>query len=437
MKRARLIVLGCLCLGLVAIVAGCGGGGSSSSGGSTGESTGNGTTETTDSSSGIEPNTVEVGLKFTDGKEGAAEEALPPVTIGFVNQQGSTPSFPELEYSADAAVELINEKLGGVEGHPVKLDKCVIQAEEDGQKCAAQFLNDGVDIAIMSCAVFGNEAFYKTIDGKFPVIVSVAGVEADYNTPHVWELDAGGDGVLLTMAENIKKLGAKKVSIISSNNPAGKFITGEFLVPKLEELGAEPKAVYISDSATTPEYVSSLQAAGASEAEALMLVPVAPTGCISMYDAMQQLAIEKPVSTDFWCSGDPVPAKTGGGPTGWPIASLAENQLLVTPESEAFKNAMDTYGQEKWFNVGSTPKSFGDVLTVTKWANEIGYSKLSSPEYEKAIAAFRGPAFMVPGDIKCGAHPTYAGICGDTTPSSIFENGEWKSDGDNKVVTLK
>jgi branched-chain amino acid transport system substrate-binding protein len=436
MKRARLIVLGCLCLGLVAVVAGCGGGGSSSSGSSS-ESTGGGSTETSESTSGIEKNTVEVGLKFSGGKEGAAEESLPPVTIGFVNQQGSTPSFPELEGSADAAVELVNKELGGVEGHPIKLDKCIIQAEEDGQKCAAQFLNDGVDVAIMSCAVFGNEAFYKTIDGKFPVIVSVAGVEADYNTPHVWELDAGGDGVLLSMAENIKNLGAKKVSIISSNNPAGKFITGEFLVPKLEELGSEPTAVYISDTATTPEYVSSLQAAGASDAEALMLVPVSPSGCISMYDAMEQLAIELPVSTDFWCSGDPVPAKTGGGPTGWPIAALSENQLLVSPESEAFKNAMDEYGEEKWFNVGSTPKSFGDVLTVTKWANEIGYSKLSGAEYEKAIAAFRGPAFMVPGDIKCGGHPTYAGICGDTTPTSIFENGEWKSDGNNKVVTLK
>jgi branched-chain amino acid transport system substrate-binding protein len=379
---------------------------------------------------------VSLALKYVGGKAGKADPSKSPIVVGFVNQQGGIPSFPELGHAADAAVAFVNNQLGGIDGHPLKLDKCIIQAEEDGQKCAAQFLADKrIKITNFSLSVYGNATFYKTVGGRFPVLVSVAGVAADYNTPDVYELDGGGSGVLNKMARDAKSLGAKTISIISSNNPAGKFITGTVLIPQLKSLGVSAKAVYISDTSTTPDYVSALQASGASSSAAVMLVPVAPAGCISLYTAMKQLGISKPVVTDFWCSNDPVPSSTGGGPSGWRISSLADNPLLSSPEVTEFKDAMTAYGEKAWINVGSTPRTFGDILTIVKFATAIGADNLTPQAFGQQILAFHGPMFMVPGTMKCGQNKTYVGICGDETPGSVYVNGAWDATADTKLAS--
>jgi branched-chain amino acid transport system substrate-binding protein len=410
--------------------------GCSSSGSSSHPSSGAQSTTSSVGSSALTAADISLALKYVGGKAGKADPSKSPVVVGFVNQQGGTPSFPELGHAADAAVAFVNDQLGGIDGHPLKLDKCIIQAEEDGQKCAAQFLSaKDIKIANFSLSVYGNATFYKTVGGKFPVLVSVAGVAADYSTPDVYELDGGGSGVLNKMALDAKTLVAKKISIISSNNPAGKFITGTVLIPQLKSLGIAATAVYISDTSTTPDYVSALQASGASGSDAVMLVPVAPAGCISLYNAMKQLGISKPVVTDFWCSNDPVPASTGGGLTGWQISSLADNPLLSSPEATAFKDAMTAYGEKSWINVGSTPRTFGDILTIVKFANAIGADNLTPEAFQKQILAFRGPMFMVPGTMKCGGNKTYVGICGDLTPGSVYKNGAWQATVGTKLAS--
>ena len=135
-----------------------------------------------------------------------------------------------------------------------------------GRDPEIRYTQGGEPIANFSLASNGNASFYKTVGGKFPVIVSVAASGADYTTPHVYELDGGGDGVLNALSANAKEQGAKNVAIISSDNPAGKFATGKILIPQLAKLGIKSKAIYISDTATTPDFVSALQAGGASSA---------------------------------------------------------------------------------------------------------------------------------------------------------------------------
>src|SRR3954447_1148709 len=73
-------------------------------------------------------------LRYTGGTKGAADSSLDPIVIGYVNQEGGVPAFPEATAGTEAAVKYINAELGGVAGHPVELKKCLVQAEEDGQR---------------------------------------------------------------------------------------------------------------------------------------------------------------------------------------------------------------------------------------------------------------------------------------------------------------
>jgi branched-chain amino acid transport system substrate-binding protein len=380
---------------------------------------------------------LQTALAYVGGKAGKANPSLTPVTVGFVNQQGGVPAWGEQESAADAAVSFINNNLGGVDGHPIKLDKCFIQAEEDGQKCASQFLqNNSIDIANMGVVIYGNATFYNLIAGKFPVIVTAAVTAADATTNHVYALDGGSLANLRGIAENAQQRGYKKLAVVASNNPAAKYLLSAIVLPDLKKRGIATTTVYISDTATTPDYVSALQTSGASSANAIELIPADVGGCVSMYDAMKQVSLVKPVITVTQCAGDPMPAKTGGGPEGWTITSLADLPAVPTPQSDVFNHVMAAYGQSKEANVSFAAKGFGDMLTIAKFARAIGFAHLSPAAFEAQIMAFRGPAWMIPGHILCGGNPVQSGLCGDTSANSEYKDGKWVGLAPYQDVTL-
>jgi branched-chain amino acid transport system substrate-binding protein len=416
MKRIYGAIMATLLVGTALAVTACGSSSSSTS-----------TSSTTSASTGVTSASTEYGLKYTGGKEGAANASLEPVEIGFVNQQGGTPAFPELEKGSEAAVQFINAKLGGIAGHPVKLVKCAIQSEEDGQKCAAQLLgNKKISITSWGDAVVGNGSFYKTVNAKFPTLLALASAPQDYTERSIYSLDAGGQNVIAAMGIAAKEAGYKNVSIISSNNAAGKFVTAEVLVPQLTKAGVKSKAAYVSDTATTPEFASALESAGATSSEAILLIPPGGAQCNATYDAMKQLSIKSPVITVFACYGEEVVEHTNGGPEGWSMYGLNENQRINGEQSNVFRNVMSAYGDGGSTNVGGSPRAFGDMLTIAKLANAIGPAKLSAAEFEKQIHAFMGPMFMVPGQIKCGANPTLKTVCGDSVAGSTYKSGKWE-----------
>ena len=98
------------------------------------------------SAGGLGAQSVTNYLSYTGGKSGPANSSLTPVTVGFVNQQGGPQVIGQhATDGAEMAVNYINKELGGVDGHPIKLDTCFIaSAEEEGTGCAQKFLAEQV-----------------------------------------------------------------------------------------------------------------------------------------------------------------------------------------------------------------------------------------------------------------------------------------------------
>ena len=178
-------------------VAGCGSSSSSSSSQSSSAAGGGATTSAAATSStaagttsasagtgsgGAGAEAVTDYLKYVDGKAGKANASLPPVTIGWINQQGGQQAIgPLATAGAQMAVKYINAELGGVDGHPVQLKTCFItSAEEEGKTCAQQLLADkSVQVIDEGAVAIGIQSFYSTIAGAKPVIVGVAVTPVD------------------------------------------------------------------------------------------------------------------------------------------------------------------------------------------------------------------------------------------------------------------
>ncbi|HXT93061.1 MAG TPA: ABC transporter substrate-binding protein, partial [Trebonia sp.] len=106
-------------------------------------------------------------VQYTGAKAGAADNSLPPVTIGWVNMQGGPPSqtFPEATRAAEATVKYINSSLGGIQGHPVKLQECfIVTSEAQGTTCGQQMLNSkGVEVIAEGIDAIGNASMYSVL----------------------------------------------------------------------------------------------------------------------------------------------------------------------------------------------------------------------------------------------------------------------------------
>ena len=108
------------------------------------------------------------------GGKGKAKANLSPVTIGYINGQGGPPNlnFPQGTHVIEAGVKMVNAELGGVHGHPLKLNECFwAQAEEEGVRCGQQMVNDTATKAILfGFVTIGNQSIYATVKGTKPIV---------------------------------------------------------------------------------------------------------------------------------------------------------------------------------------------------------------------------------------------------------------------------
>ena len=83
-----------------------------------------------------------------------------PIVLGMVNQENTAAgSYPELSQGAQAAIDFINEQLGGVDGRPIELEGCNTEFSAEGStSCGPQFVEAGVPAVLGGIDVFGNAA---------------------------------------------------------------------------------------------------------------------------------------------------------------------------------------------------------------------------------------------------------------------------------------
>jgi branched-chain amino acid transport system substrate-binding protein len=427
--RAKGLALACVASSVV--VAACGSSSNKDSGGSTASSTVAASPKSNAAATGGAPSksSIDYALQYTSGKAGKADPSKPPVKIGFTTMIGGTPSFPEQVDAANATTKFINEQLGGIAGHPLQLDTCYIQSEEDGQKCGAQFLSDGVPVVNQALAVIGNASLYKTLVPKVPVLVGTTSTGPDSTTQSIYSYTGGGPAVIYAMSKDAKNIGLKNLALVSVGNPGGKFTMEKIAVPALDKLGVKhSKTVYYTDTATTPDIVSALQAAGGSKADGVFFDPSGPQQCTSLFNALKQLGLKITVLSTPICNAPSFIDQTGGGPDKWRFWGFNANPRVTSdPEVKVYNDIMDTYGGSKSKYIGFASSTTRDLLTLAKFGNQLG-GTLTPDSVRKQILSFSGPAFMIPGQMNCQNPPSKdtVSICGAISVGSTYENGQWK-----------
>jgi branched-chain amino acid transport system substrate-binding protein len=400
------------------LAAACGGSSTTGSSGSQGAA---GPSATVSAGAAVEDGVSDY-LAYVGGTAGAADAAKSPVTIGWVNVESTANGAPEATRAAQAAVTYVNTKLGGVGGHPLALKTCVIAtAEEEGQRCGQQMLNDDSVSAVAFGNVYvGDQSFNSVLAGKKPVLVSVATGPSVTTAKDTFVLF--GDlshvfGPWGTYSRDVLK--ARTAALLYTNTATDK-IAAEAVRKGLEAGGVTVKSVGFDPQAT--DLIGPVTAAGAQTAD--VIVPIsAGRGCVGIAKALTQLRVTKPVVATPICLSADVAKGLGGD---LPLWTYGVAQTLPTDagaaDSKAYQEAATTAGLDEsdrakvWSGA-----SWSLIMTYAKMINAAGPDSVTPQAIATQLAAFKGPVVMGAPQVACGRYPEAPAVCNDQARFYAYE----------------
>jgi branched-chain amino acid transport system substrate-binding protein len=387
-RPIRRLAAAAACAVAALAVAACGG--SDSGSGSSSSAAGSTSTATASGGAGIDEATTQLS-KYVGGTAGAADKSKSAITFGMINDEGGVPSFPEGSAAADAAVKMLNEKLGGVDGHPVKIVTCkVASGEEQGQACAQKFLNDSSISGVLEVALpIGGQAFHQTMAGKKPVIMTTPNTIASATGKNSYGISAGVFGTspgFVGYATQFLK--AKTVSLLFPNDDSTAQLAAKQIQQGFTKAGVKVTTGGFKSAAT--DLLAPVTASGAARTDATVALLPTPPACIAGAKAFQQAGVTKPVLALGLCINEPVKKALGDFAKWTYVFGNVNPTDPDDPDAAAFVAGMKQYAPEG--NTGGFAiHSFMGVLAMAKIAADAGADGLTPKTFADAAKAYRGP----------------------------------------------
>ena len=226
MKRSRWLGMAAAIAATGLIAAGCG----SSSSSSTSSATSGGSSASSTSAS----STAASSSVFGTPKKATGT----PYVFGMINDETGAVTFPEARQGAIAAMNYVNDYLGGINGHPIAIDNCI----GDGTPAtAARCANELVakhPLAILGAADVGAPASIPIYaHANLAYIGGIPFTPVPFTAPNsiqFWSVSVGDNAAAAVYAG--KTLGVKSVALMYFSNPQGESILPQ-IVPVFKAAG--------------------------------------------------------------------------------------------------------------------------------------------------------------------------------------------------------
>jgi branched-chain amino acid transport system substrate-binding protein len=423
MKRSRWLsaVAAIAATGLVA--AGCGSSSSSSasSGGSAGSSS--------SSATGAAPAAGSASLGTPKKATGT------PYVFGMINDETGPVTFPEARLGSMAAVNYVNNYLGGINGHPIQIDSCIGDGTPaTASRCANELIAKH-PIAIMGAADVGAPASIPIY--QHANLAYIGGIpftpvpEMAPNSIQFWSVSVGDNAAAAVFAA--KQLGVKSVALMYFNNPQGKSILG-ILPPVLKAAGVTSVKT-IPLSPTTPD--PSPQAALVQSSNAQLAYIDIPNGCGEVLKSLKSVSYSGKIIGIDPCTPPPVLQAASGGAEGMYFASPFILQTGSNAQAGIFRAAMAKYAPKGTPVDSISTAGFATVMNIQQ---VLGTVK-GTPTTKTIMAAF-----------KTGTHPNFLShpytcngqamkglpaICGDYYLMNQIKGGQVTQPSSTNWVTSK
>lgn len=343
------------------------------------------------------------------GSSPAAPANKSPFRIGFANASEGAIAFPGMLSGAQAAVKYVNS-LGGINGHPIVLVTCNVDATpEKNQACGQQFANNKtLNMVMMGFSLQGGPFYEAVKPSGYPVLQSVAAWPSDYNAPNATTYYGGSPAVNIGQAEIANALKPNTIAFITLEGSAGTSSYNYFMA---RYKGNKANVKRVDIPATATDALPYLVQSGAQSAD--LLVQTQPN-CVPVAKAAKQLHIPgtKVVAIGS-CLNSTNLANNPGLFEGWRTPLYVLDPLMGMGQNAALNTFLTQYPRNGGTSPVPTfaPHAWGTVLSLQAALKGTPDSTLTNKKLLQAkIRAFRGPVPLGAPSIKCGSMPSVGNV---------------------------
>jgi len=410
------------------LAAGCGASSSSSSSGSSGGSGSSGSS-TSATSAGTSS-----ASSFSFGTPKKATGS--PYVFGMINDETGAVTFPEARQGAIAAMEYVNNYLGGINGHPIVIDNCVGDGTPAGAARCANELVAKHPLAILGAADVGAPASIPIYaHANLAYLGGIPFTPVPFISPNsvqFWTVSVGDNAAAAVYAG--KTLAAKSVALMYFSNPQGESIIPQ-IVPVFKAAGVSTvKLIPLSPTSPDPSPQAALvQSSGAD----LAYIDV-PNGCGNVLKSLKSVGYTGKLMGIDPCGAPPVITASAGGAEGMYIASPFILPTGTGQQAQLFQGAM-----KKWAAPGTLIDSPSVAGFATVMNVQAALSKISgTPSTKTILAAFKTgsnhPNFLSHPYTCDGQQMTGApAVCNDYYLMNQIKNGQLTQPNPNDWTTSK
>jgi branched-chain amino acid transport system substrate-binding protein len=378
--------------------------------------------------------------EFTNGP--GIEAVGEPILVGYVHDADLSPRHLP---AARAAVEYINEQLGGVGGRPVELVACdpsvprlepAIDPESEEEieveiTCETDFGDNDDLTMVVSQTTVRNAELYEALADKKPVLVASPGDVAELTTSSTSSYLAG---TLATGGMGIWALSLELESAVAllTDNVAGRD-GFTMLEPMFAAAGVELVPVWITSTTSASRIESVLTAAGAADAD-LIILGLDEPGCVATSEALSALGVDGTATIIISSSTCLSPgaraslAETAGFdvPANWHFATNGFNPFESTLVSgyATIGEILDGPLQPDHVGDSGVEAAVVAMLSATRALNRVG-GDFSHDAVNGSLQNPGGPVPTQAGDQNCGRSPAFVPVCAGRVGVVQFAGGAW------------
>lgn len=265
-----------------------------------------------------------------------------PITLGLLNLESGPVTFPEYRQAAEAAVKYINAYKGGIGGHPVQIKSCATDGQPStSARCAGQIV-DAKPTAVLGGADTG-------APGAFPVykranLAYIGGIPftpVESNAPNAvqfYSISIGDNAAASAYAA--KTLGAKKASVLYTDDTQGKFTGLGVIAAALKKAGVTVKTIPVAPNAADLSSV----AASAIENKPDIIYVNSPNACPGLLKALKSVGNTAKIFGIDPCTSPPALKTAGAAADGLYFAQPFDSLDSGTDDAKLMLGAVQKYG---------------------------------------------------------------------------------------------
>jgi branched-chain amino acid transport system substrate-binding protein len=350
-----------------------------------------------------------------------------PIIIGMINQEGTPAgSFPENREAAEAAVEYVNQELGGVDGRPFALVVEITDATPESASAAANALLEQNPVAITPGVDFGTAASIPIFEeANVPYVGGVPLLPPELTSPISFAFTGGSVAAFPGQSVYIgEELGAQKVNIIYTDNPAGLEAATTFGQNVLEQVGVQ-EVNLIPEDANATDFTPAVSAANEGDPDAIMVL-FAAQGCSRIMQAVASLGIETAMFYPGSCLDAEVIEAGGEGAEG---AYFNSEHILYNDMSDSdvalYREVMERYRPDAKIS-GFSQTSFTTIMNLHTIMGEVGGDNLTSQAIADYLEGTEGHESFMTHPYTCGEEqiPGLISVCNAAVRIVQLQGGE-------------